>query len=185
MFDWQMVHNGFDKKESRMLKAVSTVLALVVSLVVVGSLFAQERTRSEGRRGGQSILERIEKVKGLNLTDEQKTKLAELKKEYAPKLKELAAKREGVTTAEQKKAREEAMKAAKAAGKDRREVAEAGRAAVTLTDEQKAKMAEVRKAAGELNKEIGEKVTKLLTPAQQEVLKKARGNMRRPRPEVN
>ena len=57
--------------------------------------------------------------------------------------------------------------------------------AMKLTDEQKAKMAEGRKAMGELTKEIREKVTKLLTPEQQEVLKKARENMRRQRPEVN
>ena len=152
-----------------MLKAVSTVLALAVSLVVVGGLSAQERTRPEGRRGGQSMLDRIEKVKGLTLTDDQKAKLAELKKEYAPKLKEAVAKLEGVLTAEQKKAREEATKAAKAAGKSGREVRAAAMEAVKLTDEQKTKMADARKAMGDLNKEIGEKVTKLLTPEQQEI----------------
>jgi Spy/CpxP family protein refolding chaperone len=187
MFDWLFVYIGFEKKECRMLKTVSAVLALVVSLAILGNFAsAQERRRREGPRGGQqSMIDRIEKMKDLKLTDDQKSKLAELKKEYAPKLKELAGKLEAVTTAEQKKARDEAMKAAKAAGKKGREVFEAGTAALKLTDEQKAKTAECFKAMGELNKEIRDKVTKLLTPEQQEVLKKARGNMRGPRREVN
>ena len=88
-------------------------------------------------------------------------------------------------TAEQKKARDEAVKAAKDAGKKGRELFEAGNAALKLTDEQKAKTAECFKAMEISNKEIRDKITKLLTPEQQEVLKKARENMRRPRREVN
>ena len=159
-----------------MLKAVTSVLALVVSLVIVGNLSAQENTRPMGRRGGQSLLERIEKIKGLNLTDDQKSKLADLKKEYAPKVKEAAGKVEGVITDEQKKARDEAMKTARDAGKKGREVFEAGTAAMKLTDEQKTKLADARKAMETLTKEIREKVTSLLTPEQKEILKKARGN---------
>ena len=74
-----------------MLKAVSTVLAVVVSLAIVGNFAAaQERLAAKGPRGGQSYFDRIEKIKGLNLTDDQKAKIAELKKEYAPKLKEIS-----------------------------------------------------------------------------------------------
>jgi Spy/CpxP family protein refolding chaperone len=162
-----------------MLKVASTVLALVVSLALIDSLSAQERGRGQGRGqrrgpGANSMIDRIERVPGINLTDDQKSKLAELKKEYAPKQKEIADKLAAVPTAEQKKARDEAMKEARDAGKRGPEVREAIQAAMKLTDAQKAEMGKLRKAQGELDKEIREKVTKVLTPEQQETLKKAR-----------
>jgi Spy/CpxP family protein refolding chaperone len=157
-----------------MLKVASIALAVIASLVLVDSLSAQQNGQRQGRRGGFSVLDRIDRVKDLNLTDDQKAKLAELKKEYAPKLKELAGTFDKVLTADQKKARDDAAKAAKDAGKSRREIFQAGMEAVKLTDAQKAKLADGRKAMETLNKEIMDKVNKLLTPEQQEVLKKAR-----------
>ena len=103
-------------------------------------------------------------VKGLNLTDQQKTQYEALKKEYAPKVKEATQTLENVLTPEQKKARQEAVKAAKAAGKSRKEVWKEAQAAVKLTDQQKAKLAEARKAGEALRKEIRGKVMAILTP---------------------
>jgi Spy/CpxP family protein refolding chaperone len=180
-----------------MWKVASTVLVLVLSLVLVDSLSAQQRGRGQGpgRRGpgAMTMIDRVERNRNLNLTDDQKAKLAELKKAYAPKLKAAHEKFDNVLTAEQKKAREDAMKEATDAKKSRREVFQAGMAAVKFTDEQKAKRAEALKGIEALNKEISDKVTKLLTPEQQEILKKARearGNRggegrRRPAPETN
>ena len=181
-----------------MLKAVTTVLALVVSLAMVGNLPAQDGGRRQGRhdgrhahqftpgRGGFEGIERM--LKSLNLTDEQKAKLAELKKEYAPKFKEAAGKLEGILTAEQKKARDEAVKTAKEAGKKPGEVWRAGMEAVKLTDDQKAKLKDARTAMQDLRKEVHEKVMGLLTPEQKEELKKAREKVReemqKRRPEV-
>ena len=52
-------------------------------------------------------------------------------------------------------------------------------AAVKPTEEQKAKLAEAKKAAGELQKEVREKVLRLLTPEQrkavEEKMKKGQG----------
>ena len=109
-----------------------------------------------------TVIDRVERVKDLNLTDDQKAKLAELKKEYAPKLKAAHRQFDNVLTADQKKARDDAIKAARDAGKSRREVFQAGTAAVKLTDAQKAKMAEGRKAMEALNKEIIDKVNSAL-----------------------
>jgi Spy/CpxP family protein refolding chaperone len=151
------------------MRVVSTVLALAVSLAVVGSLFAQEKGKKgprEGKRPGGAI-ERIDgMVKNLNLTDDQKAKLEEIKKEYGPKLKEAGQKMETILTPEQKKARQEAAKAAKQAGKSREEVQKEAQAAMNVTDEQKAKMADARKAIGALQKEVHEKVMSILTPEQ-------------------
>jgi Spy/CpxP family protein refolding chaperone len=151
------------------MRVAKTVLALAVALVMVGSLVAQDKEKKaprEGRRPGGMLGRVDEMVKNLNLTDEQKAKLEEIKKEYAPKIKELEQTREGILTPEQKKARQEAMKAAKDAGKSRQEVWQAGQAATNLTAEQKAKMAEGRKAGEALQKEIREKVMSILTPEQ-------------------
>jgi Spy/CpxP family protein refolding chaperone len=160
-----------------MFKVASTVLALVVSLVLVDSLSAQQKGRPQGHRGGWSVIDRVEKVKDLKLTDDQKAKLAELKKMYAPKTKALADKAASILTPDQKKARQEAMKAARESGK--RPDRESIQATMKLTDAQKAKMADGRKAMVALNKEITDKVNKVLTTEQQDVLKKAlasRGN---------
>jgi Spy/CpxP family protein refolding chaperone len=152
------------------------VFALVVSLVLVDSLLAQQGGRGAGRRGGFSPIDRVERVKGLNLTDDQKSKLADLKKVYDPQLKELAAKLDGVLTADQKKARDEAMKAAREAHKRGPEVRDSIQAAMKLTDAQKTELAKDRKAIGALDKEISGKITALLTAEQQDVLKKARAD---------
>ena len=110
-------------------------------------------------------------LKGLNLSDEQKTKLAALKTEYQPKLNDCNL-FESILTPEQKKARSEAAKAAKAAGKSPKEIQAAVSAAVTLTADQKAKLAEARTQRAAVYKEFREKIMAVLTPEQQEQLKK-------------
>jgi Spy/CpxP family protein refolding chaperone len=146
------------------MRVVSIVLALVVSLVFVGTLSAADQmcptTKPAYRGHGPWGM-----LKGLNLTDEQKAKVKELWKEYQPKFKEATG---SVLTADQKKARDNAIKAAKDAGKKGPEVFKAVRAAVKLTDEQKAKMKEAIKP---LRKELHEKIKGILTPEQQEQLK--------------
>ena len=102
--------------------------------------------------------------KNLNLTDQQKAKLADLRKEYEPKFKANHEKMESILTPQQKKARDEAVKAAFAAGKKGKEMFDAIGAAMKLTDDQKAKMAEAWKQTGALFKEFGEKFAHLLDP---------------------
>jgi Spy/CpxP family protein refolding chaperone len=152
------------------MRVASTVLALAVALVMVGSLSAADKEKKaprEGRHQGGGMLGRVdEMVKTLNLTDDQKVNLEEIKKEYAPKVKELEQKMEGILTPEQKTARQEAVKAAKEAGKKGPEVRKEVEAAVKLTNEQKAKQAETRKAMKALHKEIHDKVMSILTPEQ-------------------
>jgi Spy/CpxP family protein refolding chaperone len=162
------------------MRVVSTMLALAVSLWMAGNLFAADQKKGhegrEGRNPGRSMLEQWEgRLKAVNLTDDQKTKWEAIKKEYAPKIKDIAEKREKLLTPEQKKAREEAMKAVRTAGKKRDEARKEVEAAVKLTDEQKAKMAEVRKTSESLGKDLREKVQALLTPEQKDLLKSQRG----------
>ena len=164
------------------MRVVSSLLALAVSLMIVGNvLAADEAPARQGRRPQRPAADQWDMFKGLNLTDDQKAKVEEIKKEYAPKVKEARQKMESILTDEQKKARAEAAKAARAAGKNRDEVRKAAQDAAKVTDEQKAKMAEARKEAGALRKEIREKLTAILTPEQKEQLKQLhqRGRGRR------
>ena len=71
-------------------------------------------------------------------------------------------------TADQKKACEDAVKAAKAEGKKGPEVWKAAKQAAKLTDDQKAKLKEVMKP---LHKELHEKILALLTTEQKDQLK--------------
>lgn len=161
------------------MKAVTTMLALAVSLVIVGNLSAAEEKRApEGRHPHQATMDRWAMLQGVNLTDDQKAKVEAVKQEYGAKFKEDRGKIDSILTEAQRKARDEAVKAARAAGKRGEEVWTAAKAAVTLTDEQKAKMAEVRKGGEALRKEAHEKIMAILTTEQKEQLKKSHEGMR-------
>jgi Spy/CpxP family protein refolding chaperone len=109
--------------------------------------------------------------KGIELTADQKTKIEALNKEFGPKLAECKAKANSIITADQKKARTEAMKKAKADGKKGKELRAAVTAAVAITADQKAKQAESKKAMGALNKEIRTQFAALLTDEQKAKIK--------------
>jgi Spy/CpxP family protein refolding chaperone len=161
-----------------MLKVLSTVVTLFASLVVVGGLLAADGPGPEGNRPPRPP--RMDPIgmmlRGITLTDAQKPQVEELKKEYGPKYKEAFGKLDDILTDEQKKARKAAVKEAKEAGKEPWDVHKAGRDAVQLTDEQKKKMAENwqknAKARQALDKEVREKLLKVLTPEQAKQLKK-------------
>ena len=108
----------------------------------------------------------------VTLTDEQQTKLEEVKKEFSPKVSELLDKKNGILTADQKKARADAVKAAKAEGKKGKDLTSAGEEAMKLSDDQKEQMAAVDKDLQALNKEIRGKITEFLTDEQKASLKK-------------
>jgi Spy/CpxP family protein refolding chaperone len=167
------------------MRAVRYVLVLALVLAITAPLMAQQKGRKKGQkrrpaaREGFTVVPR-HLLEGLELTAEQKEKVEALNKEYGPKLKEARAKMDGIVTDEQRKARMQAIKGAKEAGKKGKELRKAVEAAVQLTDEQKAQMAEVKKAMGPLQREIREKFMALLTPEQKEAIKE---KMKKARPE--
>ena len=108
----------------------------------------------------------------LQLTDAQKAKLKELRKEYAPKFQETLKKFSGVLTEDQKKVRKEAFKAAATTGKDRKEAREVAEKALKLSPEQKAKLDDARKAMESLKKEVHEKALAVFTAEQKEKIEK-------------
>jgi Spy/CpxP family protein refolding chaperone len=155
---------------------VTTVLTLVVSLAVAGSLRAADEGKKahEGKHAQRPLAWAGVNVDQLKLTDDQKAKVADLQKEYAPQVADLYKKMQSILTDDQRKARQEAEKAAKEAGKTGKELHDAVAAAVTLTDEQKAKQGEVKAELAPIAKEAREKLTAILTPEQQALLKPAK-----------
>ena len=153
------------------MRAVRVVLVLVVALLLASSVMAQEK-KKKGKRGGQGQDVIRQMLQGVTLTDEQKAKVKDIRKEFGPKLADAQKKVDDVLTDDQKKARDEAVKAAKDAGKSPREVMAAGREAVKLTDEQKGKMKDVYKDMMAVRMELRGKLAEVLTAEQKEQLEK-------------
>lgn len=166
------------------MRTVRTVLTLAVALLIAQPLMAakERKERKEPREPKAAACpaaQVVDRMAGaLTLSEEQKTKIADLKKDFGPKMAD-ARKKADVLTPEQKKARVEAAKAAKDAGKSRKEAQEAIDAATKVTEEQKTKMKEGNQEFEQLRKDLVAKVESLLTPEQKEQIKKARGEKRK------
>jgi Spy/CpxP family protein refolding chaperone len=152
------------------MRVARSVLVLAIALLVAASAVAQEKSERKGRGRGGDPIDRL--TRGLTLTDDQKAKIADIKKEFTPKFAEVRKKREAILTDDQKKARDDAIQAARAEGKRGFEAMRAGIEAVTLTDDQKAKQKEVMKETADLNKQATDKVMDVLTDDQKAEVKK-------------
>ena len=123
-------------------------------------LRAMAEERKEHRFEG--LCERVAHLRELDLTDAEVAKIADIRKEFRPKIEKAMEGLRGTLTAEQRQAREEALKA----GKRRREVL----AALQLTDEQKEKVQAVGKEVGALIREEMAQVRDVLSAEQKEKL---------------
>jgi Spy/CpxP family protein refolding chaperone len=120
--------------------------------------FAEERR--EHRLEG--LCERVAHLRELDLTDAEVAKIQDIRKEVRPKIEKAMEGLRGTLSAEQKQARDEALKA----GKRRKEVL----AAMKLTDEQKQKAEAVGKEVGALVREEMGQIRDVLTAEQKEKL---------------
>jgi len=155
------------------MRTARVALTLAVALLITSSLSAAEKKARVKAPPKCPAADRVDRMlAGLTLTDDQKAKLGEITKECGPKMVELQKKIDSILTDDQKKARAEAMKTAKAEGKTGKEAANAVDAALKMTDDQKAKMAEARKEMSVLDKGLRGKVMEVLTAEQKEELKK-------------
>ena len=111
----------------------------------------------------------------MTLSDEQKTKISELRQEIGPKFKEIMETMDGILTDRQKEARREAVEKANAAGKRGLEMVKEVQAALKLTDEQQKKLEEPLKKLTALQGEFVKKVMGVLNEEQKAELKKALG----------
>jgi Spy/CpxP family protein refolding chaperone len=123
-------------------------------------LAEQKEDRQERRP--ERLTERIAHLQELDLTDAEMAKIAEIRKEFHPRIAKAMESLKGILTDEQRKAREDALKASK----KRREVM----ASLNLTDDQKAKVMAVGKEVRVLVHEELEKMRDVLDQGQREKL---------------
>ncbi len=155
------------------MRTVRIVLTLAVALVIAGSALAGEKRKGKAaKKPPPPAIEALRMIEKLDLTADQKDKIDQIRKECGPKVAEAQKKLDEILTPEQRRARAEAAKEAKAAGKKGKEAMQAIDEAMKLTDEQKEKIAQARKAMAALQKEIRGKVMEVLTEEQRENLTK-------------
>jgi Spy/CpxP family protein refolding chaperone len=118
----------------------------------------EERKEARAHR----LAERLAHVKELDLTEAEKTKIEEINKEFQPRIVKTMEGLNGILSAEQKTAREEALKA----GKKRKEVI----VVLNLTADQKEKVEAVGKQLKTLVHEELEKIRDVLSEGQKEKL---------------
>ncbi len=139
------------------------MFALVAVLSVGTALGADDaKPKKKQAKGPQRGV--FAQVMKLDLTAEQKEKVAAIQKEFGPKLAELT-KAVGLTK-EDRQARMAAMKEAKEKGLKGKELQEYVSTKAPLTDEQK----EAQKEVAALNGKIREKLASVLTDEQKEKL---------------
>jgi Spy/CpxP family protein refolding chaperone len=146
-------------------------LAGLAAVMLVANLSAQEqgkRPQRGGPGGGFGQRDLFQLPESLGITDEQKSKLAELKKKYEDKLK--AAGDKAKLTEEQTAKQREAFGKLRDSGKSFAEMREAVAKELNLTDDQKKGREELAAITADITKDI----EGLLTDEQKSKLKEAR-----------
>jgi len=147
-----------------------------------GNKSAAAKKRAEARKNGNGrkapALSQF-MLRGIELTAEQKKAVAPIDTEFAPKFAVFRKAQGSIYTEEQRKTQQSAQAKIRALGKDatpekRRALQKEIQASIKLSDEQKAKQAEQRKAFGELRAAYLAKVTPILTDDQKAKLKGGR-----------
>jgi Spy/CpxP family protein refolding chaperone len=123
------------------------------------------REELSGKRS-DSLAERMAHLGELDLTDNEMMKIGDIRDEYRPKFRAVLSQLAGTLTDDQKKAREDALKA----GKKRSEVRES----LNLSADQKEKLESVGKEIRALVGEEMDRVRAVLTPEQLERIQEGR-----------
>jgi hypothetical protein len=143
------------------------VVAMVLVMLISGPAMAGSKGKVTRDKGTRSQVERtLGFLKGIDLTSEQKTKVEGLKSEYGLKMTEAKGKIDSILTAEQKQARRDAQRAAKAAGKTGKAAKAEIEAAVKFTDDQKTKWSAANQQMKSLKQDLRSKAEDLLTADQ-------------------
>jgi len=119
-----------------MKKILTACVVLGLAFVMTG-FAADEAKKDKKKAGNDPTAGLVKKATDEGLPEDAIAKIKTAAAEHGPKLKEAQAKVDSILTDEQKKARGEATKAAKAAGKKGKEAKADVDAALKLTDEQK------------------------------------------------
>ena len=167
------------------MKQVSKlILTGLMAMLLAVQLYGDDAAKkAKGKKKGRKApTATAQLLKNIELTDDQKTQVAAINKEFGPKVAELRKKELSIIPADQRKAAQAAIKAAREAGKKGKDLAAAREAALNLSEEQKAQYKELQKARGELQKAVREAVAKILTDEQKTKLpgnKKGKGKKKK------
>ena len=162
------------KSSLRSLTAFALVAGLALPLAAAdpAKKADKEAAKAAGKKHEAASAAMYKLPETITLTDAQQAKVKEIEAKYKPKAAALQKDGADMLTAEQKKARHDAMAAAKDAGKKGKAAQADVEAALNLTPEQKRKMEEARVKTATLRTEMQAEVVALLTPEQKEALPK-------------
>lgn len=147
----------------------------LIAAVACSAVADETEKKGKGKKGGRKKPTATQRFVGkLELSDEQKTQVAAIDKQFAEKFTANQKALTEILTADQKKTQQAAQKAAKEAGKKPGEARKEIEAALELTDEQKAKRKTVQADQKKLDTEVIAALKKVLTEEQQEKLPKTR-----------
>jgi acetyl esterase len=155
-----------------------TLLSLVWAVCLVAPGFAQQQ---EEERSQTPRFQREFSVPGVEFTEQQQARVEELRGKYAPQLVEMQRRQSRVATPEQRRARREAVQAARDAGKPVAEQRAAGNAAFEYTEEQQQQLQKIRQERSELVAQIQRELRALLTAEQREAVERSAPRQRRAR----
>jgi Spy/CpxP family protein refolding chaperone len=161
------IRKEYQPKVQELAKNLAAVLKEEVEKVQ-SVLTAEQKTKLQNAREetkemrAESLAEQIAHLGELQLTDGEITQMADIRKEFRPKIENTLNELEGLLTDDQKKARQEALQA----GKRGRVALEA----VKLTNEVKEKVHTVSKKVGTLFREEMERIRHVLGAEQKEKL---------------
>jgi Spy/CpxP family protein refolding chaperone len=162
----------------KVAEAAKEFAALVKEEVekIHGVLTPEQRKRLEElkeerrERRAERLTEQIAHLEEVDLTDAEEAKIAEIRKEFRPKIEKAMQGLDGILTDAQRKTREEGIKSGMKCGQIV--------AALKLTDEQKTKVEAVGKEVRTLVHEELQKVHAVLTEGQKEQLKEIKEETR-------
>lgn len=154
------------------MNCFKTLICLTLITAVSANGMADEKKKKKRQARGPKVTQRY--VAKMELSDDQKVKVAEIDKKFAAKAKELNEKRAAILTDEQRKTQRDMLKVAKEAKKKPQEARKAVDEALKLTDDQKKKMVDLKKTQQAFAKEVLTALKAVLTKEQQEKLPKQR-----------
>ena len=159
------------------MKKLMTACVLLGIAALVLTSFAADEAKPEKKKGVtfDPTAALVKRSADEGLPEDVIVKIKSVAAEHAPKLRAAQAKVTELLTPEQRKARSEAMKAAKAAGKKGKELQSDVEAALKLSGDQKEKVEAAQKEAAAATVSFRQAVAAQLTPEQQAKLGLAAG----------
>lgn len=144
---------------------MKSMLPFVIVLALAPGAFPQNAERNPDR------YRQTFELPGIEFSDAQNEKVAEIRKKYLPKLEKNQSDFQGLYTREQRQARREAMQKARAEGKSGRSAREIVDAAVKLSEEQQTRLETIQKERGDLQTAIAAELKAILTEEQQQQIR--------------